>query len=79
MAKKDDLDKAARDILASLTGKEKKVLFDRFGIEVKDADSIDEVKKKFDITREQISELEESALRKLAWRTQNNDPPDNTE
>jgi len=79
MANKNGFNKAMRDILASLTGKEKKVLFDRFGIEVKDADSIDEVKKKFDITREQISELEESALRKLAWRTQNNDPPDNTE
>ena len=54
-----------KDILDSLTPREAKVLRMRFGIEMDNDHTLEEVGKQFDVTRERIRQIEHKALRKL--------------
>ncbi|MFO1181963.1 RNA polymerase sigma factor RpoD [Ottowia sp.] len=54
-----------KDILDSLTPREAKVLRMRFGIEMDNDHTLEEVGKQFDVTRERIRQIEAKALRKL--------------
>ena len=57
------------DVLGTLTEREQKVLTLRFGLEDGRARTLEEVGKKFDITRERIRQIEAKALRKLRHPT----------
>ncbi len=59
------LREATREILASLTPREAKVLRMRFGIDMNTDHTLEEVGKQFDVTRERIRQIEAKALRKL--------------
>lgn len=59
------LQETTREILASLTDREAKVLRMRFGIEMNTDHTLEEVGKQFDVTRERIRQIEAKALRKL--------------
>jgi len=61
----DSLRDATQDVLASLTPREAKVLRMRFGIEMNNDHTLEEVGKQFDVTRERIRQIEAKALRKL--------------
>ena len=52
-------------ILASLTSREERVLRMHFGIGMNTDHTLDEVRQKFAVTRERISQIEAKALRKL--------------
>ena len=54
-----------RDVLATLTPRESKVLALRFGLEDGRPRTLEEVGKEFDVTRERIRQIEAKALRKL--------------
>ncbi len=56
---------ATHDILRSLTDREAKVLQMRFGIGLSTDHTLEEVGKRFDVTRERIRQIEAKALRKL--------------
>ena len=60
-----DLKKSARDVLANMTPREAKVLRERFGIELSDNLSLEEIGQQFEVTRERITVIQEKALRKL--------------
>src|SRR5690625_1928929 len=53
-------------VLDSLTPREAKVLRMRFGIEMSTDQTLEEVGKQFDVTRERIRQIEAKALRKLS-------------
>ena len=57
------------DVLGTLTEREQKVLKLRFGLEDGRARTLEEVGKKFDVTRERIIQIEAKALRKLRHPT----------
>ena len=57
------------DVLGTLTEREQKVLKLRFGLEDGRARTLEEVGKKFDVTRERIRQIEAKALRKLPHPT----------
>ncbi len=59
------LSESTREILASLTPREAKVLRMRFGIDMNTDHTLEEVGKQFDVTRERIRQIEAKALRKL--------------
>ncbi|MDJ0777582.1 MAG: RNA polymerase sigma factor RpoD [Gammaproteobacteria bacterium] len=59
------LSETTREILASLTPREAKVLRMRFGIDMNTDHTLEEVGKQFDVTRERIRQIEAKALRKL--------------
>jgi RNA polymerase primary sigma factor len=59
------LQETVRDVLASLTPREAKVLRMRFGIDMNTDHTLEEVGKQFDVTRERIRQIEAKALRKL--------------
>ena len=59
------LSESTREILASLTPREAKVLCMRFGIDMNTDHTLEEVGKQFDVTRERIRQIEAKALRKL--------------
>ncbi|MDD3675072.1 RNA polymerase sigma factor RpoD [Thauera propionica] len=61
----ESLREATQDVLASLTPREAKVLRMRFGIEMNNDHTLEEVGKQFDVTRERIRQIEAKALRKL--------------
>ena len=61
----DSLREATQDVLSSLTPREAKVLRMRFGIEMNNDHTLEEVGKQFDVTRERIRQIEAKALRKL--------------
>lgn len=61
----EGLGEAAREVLASLTPREAKVLRMRFGIDMNTDHTLEEVGKQFDVTRERIRQIEAKALRKL--------------
>jgi len=61
----EGLSQATRDILATLTPREAKVLRMRFGIDMNTDHTLEEVGKQFDVTRERIRQIEAKALRKL--------------
>ena len=52
-------------MLDSLTGRERRVLRLRFGLEDGRARTLEEVGKEFNVTRERIRQIEAKALRKL--------------
>jgi len=52
-------------VLNSLTGRERRVLQLRFGLEDGRARTLEEIGKEFHLTRERIRQIEERALRKL--------------
>ncbi|MFI5258774.1 MAG: sigma-70 family RNA polymerase sigma factor, partial [Candidatus Limnocylindrales bacterium] len=52
-------------VLNSLSGRERRVLQLRFGLEDGRARTLEEVGKEFNLTRERIRQIEEKALRKL--------------
>jgi RNA polymerase primary sigma factor len=52
-------------VLESLTGRERRVLQLRFGLEDGRARTLEEVGKEFNVTRERIRQIEAKALRKL--------------
>jgi RNA polymerase sigma factor (sigma-70 family) len=54
-----------RQILAVLTPREEKILRMRFGIGEKTDHTLDEISRKFDVTRERIRQIEAQALQKL--------------
>ncbi len=54
-----------KDILDSLTPREAKVLRMRYGIEMTNDHTLEEVGKQFDVSRERIRQVEAKALRKL--------------
>ena len=54
-----------RQVLATLTPREEKVLRMRFGIGEKSDHTLEEVGQDFDVTRERIRQIEAKALRKL--------------
>ena len=54
-----------KEVLDSLTPREAKVLRMRFGIEMSADQTLEEVGKQFDVTRERIRQIEAKALRKL--------------
>ncbi len=56
---------ATREVLATLTPREAKVLRMRFGIDMNTDHTLEEVGKQFDVTRERIRQIEAKALRKL--------------
>jgi RNA polymerase primary sigma factor len=60
-----DLTEKTRKILPFLTPREEKILKMRFGIDEKDGQTLEEVGKVFDVTRERIRQIESKALRKL--------------
>jgi RNA polymerase primary sigma factor len=64
-AQQADLEEAMKEVLDSLTPREAKVIRMRFGIEMTDDHTLEEVGKQFDVTRERIRQIEAKALRKL--------------
>ncbi|MDD2893993.1 MAG: sigma-70 family RNA polymerase sigma factor, partial [Halothiobacillaceae bacterium] len=64
-ATNEGLAEAVRDVMASLTPREAKVLRMRFGIDMNTDHTLEEVGKQFDVTRERIRQIEAKALRKL--------------
>ncbi|WP_446939466.1 RNA polymerase sigma factor RpoD [Pseudomonas aeruginosa] len=65
MATSESLKESTREVLASLTAREAKVLRMRFGIDMNTDHTLEEVGKQFDVTRERIRQIEAKALRKL--------------
>ncbi len=61
----DSLKSVTNSILSSLTPREATVLRMRFGIDMNSDHTLEEVGKKFDVTRERIRQIEAKALRKL--------------
>ncbi|OGO94616.1 MAG: RNA polymerase sigma factor RpoD [Coxiella sp. RIFCSPHIGHO2_12_FULL_42_15] len=59
------LSEAMKEVLATLTPREAKVLRMRFGIDMNTDHTLEEVGKQFDVTRERIRQIEAKALRKL--------------
>ena len=68
-ATSESLSEATREVLASLTPREAKVLRMRFGIDMNTDHTLEEVGKQFDVTRERIRQIEAKALRKLRHPT----------
>ena len=60
-----NLTETVRNVLAGLTPREAKVLRMRFGIDMNTDHTLEEVGKRFDVTRERIRQIEAKALRKL--------------
>ena len=56
---------AVKEVLDSLTPREAKVLRMRFGIEMSTDQTLEEVGKQFDVTRERIRQIEAKAMNKL--------------
>ncbi|MCP4491683.1 MAG: hypothetical protein GY820_30910 [Gammaproteobacteria bacterium] len=70
------LSEATRKVLSGLTAREAQVLRERFGVEVENDYSLEEVGKQFEVTRQRIREIEEKALKKLRGRGPDDDDPD---
>jgi RNA polymerase primary sigma factor len=64
-ATSEGLKEATREVLENLTERESKVLIMRFGIDMPRENTLEEVGKQFDVTRERIRQIEAKALRKL--------------
>ena len=62
----EELKQSIRNSLALLTEKEEEVLRMRFGIDRDDTVTLDDIGKKFKLTRERIRQIEKKALRKLS-------------
>jgi len=55
-----------REALSRLTPREQEIIRMRFGIDLESTKTLDEIGKKFDLTRERIRQIEKGALKKLA-------------
>ncbi len=55
-----------RDALSLLTPREEEIIRMRFGIDQETTNTLDEIGKKFNLTRERIRQIEKGALKKLA-------------
>ncbi len=64
-ATSEGLKEAMRGVLESLTAREAEVLKMRFGIDMDTDHTLEEVGRRFDVTRERIRQIEAKALRKL--------------
>ena len=62
----EELKQSIRNSLSLLTEKEEEVLRMRFGIDREDTVTLDDIGKKFKLTRERIRQIEKKALRKLS-------------
>ena len=62
---KESLKETTNDLLANLSPREAKVLKMRFGINMSTDNTLEEVGRQFDVTRERIRQIEAKALRKL--------------
>jgi RNA polymerase primary sigma factor len=60
-----NLREAAKEVLASLTAREERILRMRFGIGMNSDHTLQEVGQQFSVTRERIRQIEAKALRKL--------------
>jgi RNA polymerase primary sigma factor len=60
-----ELRETTKEILASLTAREERILRMRFGIGVNEDHTLEEVAQQFSVTRERIRQIEAKALRKL--------------
>ena len=67
-----DLAKNMKELLASLTSREAKVLRERFGINLKDNQELEDIGNQFDISQEKIREVERKALTKLRHQRSQN-------
>jgi RNA polymerase primary sigma factor len=63
---KEALTKRIREALSLLTPREEEILRLRFGIDQETTYTLDEIGKKFNLTRERIRQIEKAALEKLA-------------
>ena len=63
------LNEMIRQVLNSLTPREAKVIYMRFGIDMATEHTLEEVGKQFDVTRERIRQIETKAIRKLRHPT----------
>ncbi|AIL32651.1 RNA polymerase sigma factor 70 [Basilea psittacipulmonis DSM 24701] len=64
-AQYESMREAIKEVLDSLTPREAKVLRMRFGIGISSPQTLEQVGKQFDVTRERIRQIEAKALRKL--------------
>ena len=64
-ADSEGMGETVREMLATLTPREAKVLRMRFGLSMNTDHTLEEVGKQFDVTRERIRQIEAKALRKL--------------
>lgn len=62
---KESLKETTNELLANLSPREAKVLKMRFGIDMSTDNTLEEVGRQFDVTRERIRQIEAKALRKL--------------
>jgi len=78
MKDEEKLSKELKEILANITPREAKVLRERFGIELKNDLSLEEMQKLFEVTKQRIQDIEEKALNKLREKNNpgNDDDPD---
>lgn len=60
-----DVSKIISKVLSNLSSREERVLRMRFGIGTMEEHTLDEIGKKFDVTRERIRQIEASALKRL--------------
>lgn len=65
LATSESLKSVTKNVLSDLTIREAKVLRMRFGIDMNNDHTLEEVGKKFNVTRERIRQIEAKALRKL--------------
>ena len=62
----DGLMKRLRESFAILTPREEEIIRLRFGIDKESTYTLDEIGKRFDLTRERIRQIEKRALEKIA-------------
>ena len=74
LALENDTD-LVREVLATLTERESKILTLRFGLEDGSQRSLEEVGEYFDLTRERIRQIQEQALKKLRAKMEERDRP----
>ncbi len=66
----------AKNILDGLNDRERKILKDKFGIDLSGENSLEEIKKAFEITRKNIEEIEQKARKKLEDPNNSDSDPD---
>lgn len=63
--KRNDESSVVKNLMGSLTEREKQVVTDYFGLDSKDEMTLEEIGKKMGLTKERIRQIKESALKKL--------------
>jgi len=61
----DDITKVVSEVLANLNPREERVIRMRFGIGTMDESTLEEIGKKFNVTRERVRQIEAKALQRL--------------